>query len=175
MSRCPIAWPFLIALRVLLGVAMASSLVGAPNARADAHLPAAQGLAAMTTAEAKARGEALKAELWTIYQELRAAGKLAPLQTDITRYVRPYVTPGSTFRDAEMTLRAAGFTIERPDPGRGSDPNRPRDWSAVLARISSFDDRFPFRTSLYVTLLPGSPGDYSRVETVTASFFMSGP
>jgi hypothetical protein len=131
---------------------------------------------AMTVANQDAGGQALKSELRKVYEELKAARKLAPVKTDITQSVLPYVAPGNSFQDAEITLRAAGFTIPPyPKPEQASDPNRPQDWYAVVARISPFVESFPFKVSVYVTLLPKSPGDYTSVEKVTAHFFVSGP
>ncbi|MBV8696500.1 hypothetical protein [Bradyrhizobium sp.] len=131
---------------------------------------------AMNTTKNEARGQALKSELWKVYEELKAAGKLSPAGTDVTQSVLPFVSPGNSFEDAETTLRAAGFTIPpHPKPELANDPNKPRDWYAVVARISPFAESFPFKVSAYVTLLPQSPGNYTIVEKVTARFFVSGP
>ena len=152
---------YAIAVLAFLGVGMASSLSRPLDCR---------------TVEGEARGHALKDELWKLYKELRATGKLGSPSTDISETVLPYVPPGTSFCDAETTLRAAGFVVGSfPTSDRASDPNRPWQWYGVVARISSFAESFPFKVSLYVTLLPPSPGDYTSVEKVTARFFVSGP
>jgi hypothetical protein len=71
-------------------------------------------------------------------------------------------------------LRSAGFSVEpHPDLNQTANPNRPKDWYAVIASISPFVERFPTKVSVYVTLLPRSPGDYTVVANVSAAFLTS--
>ncbi len=158
-----------------LGNGMASSSLSSSNRQAAGSVVTEKQSAAAATAEDE-RGHALKSELWKLYNELKTARKLGPVSTDITERVLPYVAPGISFQEAETILRAAGFKMPPyPKPQRASDPNRPRDWYAVVAWISPFAESFPFKVSVSVTLQPKSPGDYTSVEKVGAHFFVSGP
>ena len=122
------------------------------------------------------RGRELQAALRNAYHQLRSSGKLAGLNTDVTSYVLPYLPPGISFEEAEMILADAGFALgPHPGPDQANNPNRATDWYAVLARISPFVEDPPNKVSVYVTLLPKSPGDYLTVDKLTASFFISGP
>ncbi len=94
----------------------------------------------------------------------------------MTDVVRPYIPVGMTFTDAEAILRDAGFTIySYPDQHKANAVNRSKHWYAVLAAIPFVKRRFMFRTDLYVSLLPKSPGDYTDVTRVTATVFVTGP
>jgi hypothetical protein len=122
------------------------------------------------------RGKELRAALQRAYEDLRAARKLSGGGTDMTDAVLPYIQTGMSFSDAETILRSAGFSVEpHPDLSQGSNPHKATDWYAVLARISPFDAGFMSKVSLYVSLLPASPGDYSSVAKVSAKIFTSMP
>jgi hypothetical protein len=130
----------------------------------------------MPSEDTEKRGQELKTALQQAYHQLRSSGKPLGLNTDVTSYVLPYLPPGISFKDAEQILADAGFAVgSRPNPSQANNPNRASDWYAVLARISPFVEDTPNKVSVYVTLLPKSPGDYSIVEKLTASFFVSGP
>jgi hypothetical protein len=114
------------------------------------------------------RGIKLRAELDRTFERLWRAG--LSRETDVTASMLPYIFPGMTFEEAERVLKAAGFEV-RPHPGirEEQDRNRPTDWYAVHAAISDFSPiRIFGRVTVYVSLYPASPGDYSRVENIKA-------
>jgi hypothetical protein len=98
--------------------------------------------------------------------------------TDITADVAPFFPEGMPFDQAEDMLRRAGFSVGRhPDlaPPPEVKVNRSKDWYGVVAAISPFASGFLTRVNLYVTLMPKAPGDYSSVERVRATIFLSMP
>jgi hypothetical protein len=134
------------------------------------------GMRKMSPEEIERRGKELRAALHQTYEELVASEKVSGLETDISGYIAPYIFAGITFDDAESILRAAGFSLNpRPPDNQAKNPNKAKDWYAVLARISPFVQRVIGKVSVYVTLFPKSPGDYTVVENVQASFFVSMP
>jgi hypothetical protein len=125
------------------------------------------------------RGKELRAALERKYQQISAGEvRVDPFHgADVTDAVLPYIPVGSSFSDAETILRHAGFFVGgHPDVNTQFGPNHGKDWYAVLASISPFARwQMFFRTSLYVVLLPRSPGDYSVVSKIRATFFVMGP
>ncbi len=149
----------------------------AANESADNfHVAEQKGQHEMSMADLQNRGKELAAKLQTTYQELSDANELAGglHGTDITEAVRQYIPTGTPFSDAEIMLRSAGFVIEpHPDLTLPPNPNRAQDWYGVIAEIAPFAKSLIGKTDLYVTLLPISPGDYSTVYKVSATFFIS--
>jgi hypothetical protein len=128
----------------------------------------------MNDSDIEARGKKLHEQLSRVYDELGKAQKLSGGGTDISDALPPYIVPGMSFREAEAVLRAAGFIIRpHPDPRKAADPNRATDWYGVLAVIKPFKKLFLGHSDLYVTLLPKQPGDYSTVDKVNATVFVS--
>lgn len=124
------------------------------------------------------RGKALRATLEQTYQKLVAAHELRGglHGTDVTDAVLPYVPIGISFGDAEAILRAAGFDVgPHPDINAPAKPNRPKDWYAVISKINPFISTFSAKVSIYISLLPKSPGDFTSVFEVQATFFVLGP
>ncbi len=125
------------------------------------------------------RGAELRVALQRAYQRVAAANGLgAPHGADVTEDVLPFIPTGTPFNDAVTILKSAGFDI-LPYPGVNAppNPNRAKDWYALLARISPYTSGFldrldPIdRVDLYVSLLPPSPGEYTTVATVAATFY----
>jgi hypothetical protein len=120
------------------------------------------------------RGKKLREQLSRVYDELQKTQKLSGRGTDISDALPPFIFPGMSFREAEDTLRAAGFIIQpHPDLSEATDPNRATDWYGVLAVINPFRKLFLGHSELYVTLLPRQPGDYGIVDKVKATIFVS--
>jgi len=123
-------------------------------------------------------GRELRAKLQQTYKKLVDSNDLRGglHGTDVTYAVLPYVPIGTSFSEAEAILRSAGFVVgPHPDSNPPPNPNRPKDWYAVVAQITPFAQKFPYRTDIYVSLLPESPGDYTIVSRVHAQFFISLP
>jgi hypothetical protein len=130
----------------------------------------------MGAADLHERGQALLASLQETYKRLQDDRRLSGSSTDITESVLRFIPAGISFADAEAILRDAGFSIEYPEQYLKIDPrNRPRDWYAVLGVKDPFVQLWVGKVSVYVTLLPKSPGDYSAVEKVSASLWVSLP
>lgn len=120
------------------------------------------------------RGAELRAALEANYKKLVKLNEIHPPDTDTTDIVTQYIPVGTKFSEAEDVLRAAGFRIEpHLKLNESANPNRSRDWYAVLANISPFVSNFHFRVDLAVELLPKVPGDYTDVAEITATFFLS--
>ncbi len=121
-------------------------------------------------------GRELRIKLEETYKKLVDTNGLRLLETDVTYAVLPSIPVGTSFSEAEAILRNAGFVVEpHPTPNSLPDPNKPKDWYAVLASIAPFHKKFPFITDLYVMLYPDSPGDYKSVTKISATFLTSGP
>lgn len=121
-------------------------------------------------------GKELRIKLEEIYKKLVDTNGLRLLKTDVTYAVLPFLPVGTSFSEAEAILRNAGFVVEpHPTLNSLSNPNKPKDWYAVLASIAPFHKKFPFVTDLYVMLYPNSPGDYKSVTKISATFLTSGP
>jgi hypothetical protein len=128
--------------------------------------------------ELKRRGKELRAALQRRHLQLVVNNvRIDPVGgVDATDAVLPYIPVGTSFSDAEAILRHAGFVIgKHPNLNAPPDINRGKDWYAVVAEISPFSTWLLVRTDFYVELLPRSPGDYSTVSKVSASFFITGP
>ena len=119
------------------------------------------------------RGADLRTSLKKKYAELVSSGKLSGGRNNITNSVLPFIPIGISFDEAETILRAAGFNVEPyPDLNAPPNPNRTRDWYGVVATIPAFVERFGMKVSVYIMLLPKSPGDYTTVSDVKASFLV---
>jgi hypothetical protein len=122
------------------------------------------------------RGKELRTALEQTYDRRDSGFGKVVHGTDVTAVVPPYIPTGTTFADAETILRDAGFTIEpHPDLTVSDDPNRPKDWYAVLAKIDPFATFLIGKATVYVSLLPPAPGDYTEVSSLSAQFFVSMP
>jgi hypothetical protein len=124
------------------------------------------------------RGKQLRAAFEDAYRSLRASGKFGGFKIDVTPVVLQYISIGTSFDDAEAILQSAGFFIfPHPDldaPENGpQNPNRSKLWYAVTAWINPFDQFFPSKISLDVLMLPKSPGDYTTVDKMLATFVIS--
>lgn len=127
----------------------------------------------MSAKDLEERGTKPRAELETIFERLLNSGKLNR-QIDITSSIAPYISGGMTFEESESILRAAGFTVyPHPDARKAQDPNRARDWYSVYAEIPNFSRRIFGSVTVAVSLLPESPGDYSKIKNVSATLFLS--
>ena len=123
-------------------------------------------------------GKKLAEDLQIRFDELLNTNKLdGGLEgTDITNVVLSSIAPGMTFDSAEEILRDAGFTVSpRPSLDEAHNPNRPRDWFAVMATVHHYKYLQIGYASVYVTLFPPKPGDYESISNVVAKIFLSTP
>jgi hypothetical protein len=123
-------------------------------------------------------GGSLREDIEQAYRMLAAEGRLisGPRGVDVVGVVGKSIKIGIQFSDAEEILRSAGFSVgSRPDADASTNPNRSRDWYAVVASLP-LAPTGPFqKATVYVTLLPLRPGDYSVVAGLSASIIISTP
>ena len=62
------------------------------------------------------RGARLRLELERAYQDLRHTGDFKPAGNDVSSIVKKYVPVGTSFANAETTLRSSGFNIDPLPP-----------------------------------------------------------
>ncbi len=122
--------------------------------------------------ELEERGIKLRVELEGIFAALSSSGKLNR-ENDISTAIAPYIAAGMTFDESEHVLRAAGFDVSPHSVvPEARDSNGPSDRYTVLASIRNFSKRFLGSVTVYVTLYPKSPGDYSEIKDVRAKIFV---
>ncbi|MEY9142028.1 hypothetical protein [Bradyrhizobium elkanii] len=119
-----------------------------------------------------------RAFLEGLYDRLSNGSRINGYKVDITNEVASFFPKGMDFGEAEVFLRLAGFSIDpRPGLKQSTDPieiqNRHVDWYAGGGSINPFRKHFPGHSSLSISLLPASPEDYSTVQRVTATIFLS--
>ncbi|WP_041492830.1 hypothetical protein [Burkholderia lata] len=120
-------------------------------------------------------GKRFRIEIDKAYQKVPKSGSTQEIDKagDITWLAVRYIPLGSSFDDAEIILRAAGFAVgARPGPNQpGSLPHR----YDVVARIEQYRTSLLFsRTDVSVLLSPKAPGDFQDgVSAVFASFTTS--
>lgn len=111
-----------------------------------------------------------------LHQRLSDEHKLRGAGTDVTADIAPFIPKGMDLGSAEAFLRAAGFEV---GPRHGLNPppevNRSADWFGVVARLDPTRPALQRKDTLYITLMPRSPDDYSIVESVSATIFVSMP
>ncbi|NIF39486.1 hypothetical protein F3J14_00910 [Burkholderia sp. Tr-862] len=121
------------------------------------------------------RGKRFRTEIDKAYQKLPKSGPTQEIEEagDITWLAVRYIPVGSSFDDAEVILRAAGFSV-RPRPGPNQPGKLPHRYD-VVARIEQYRTTLFFsRTDVYVLLSPKAPGDfYDGVSAIFASFTTS--
>jgi hypothetical protein len=117
-----------------------------------------------TPEELQQRGKELRAALDKAYDQTRA---VRAHEIDITETVLPYIPVGISFVDAEGIVRNAGFSVERPDLEKSRA--RGGDWYAVTAIIPFFRQPLLGKVSIYLYLIPKSPGDYTTVAKIKAA------
>lgn len=119
-------------------------------------------------------GKRLRIEIDEAYQKLPKSGSTQEIEKagNITWLAVRYIPLGSSFDDAEVILRSAGFSVG-PRPGPNQPGNRP-DRYDVVALIDGYRSNLVSRTNVYVFLSPKAPGDfYDGVSAIFASFTTS--
>src|SRR5262245_38143180 len=125
------------------------------------------------------RGARLRVELERAYQDLRRTGEFKSAGNDVTSIVKKYVPVGTSFADAETTLRSAGFNIE-PLPPRESSKNpyplgNGEDKRSAIFGTFVLAQHGVSRMTVEVTLLPKILGaDHNTVKGVHAAIYYRG-
>ena len=118
-------------------------------------------------------GKNLRAEIDKTYKELQEQKKLKPGEpADISAVVLKYIPVHSTFDEAEIILKAAGFQVG-PRPGATVAGNRPDRYNVVSGINPYNSSLFVGKTSIWVSLIPPKPGNYKEIEKVEANISVS--
>ncbi|WP_124835571.1 hypothetical protein [Burkholderia sp. Bp9031] len=119
-------------------------------------------------------GRRLRVEIDEAYQKLPKSGPIQEIEKagDITWLAVRYIPLESSFDDAEVILRGAGFSVgPRPDKNQPGNLQHRYD---VIARIDGYRSNVVSRTNVSVFLSPKAPGDfYDGVSAIFASFTTS--
>jgi hypothetical protein len=128
------------------------------------------------------RGARLRRELEREYQDLRHTGEFKSAGNDVSPIVRKYVPVGTSFANAETTLRSSGFEIVPLPPQE--PPKTPSPLSSgeheLMMRSAIFGtlvlaQHGVSRITVEVTLLPKISGaDHTTVKGVHATIYYRG-
>jgi hypothetical protein len=128
------------------------------------------------------RGARLRLELERAYQDLRRTGDFKSAGNDVSSIVKKYVPVGTSFANAETTLRSSGFNID-PLPPREPPENPSPLWSdeqKLMMRFAIFGtlvlaQQGVSRITVEITLLPKILGaDDNTVKGIHAAIYYRG-
>jgi hypothetical protein len=147
-----------------------------------AHADAANRRNHVNALDFQERGARLRLELERAYQDLRHTGGFKSAGNDVSSIVKKYVPVGTSFADAETTLRSSGFDID-PLPPREPPENPSPLWSdehelkmrfAIFGTLVLAQQGFS-RITVEITLLPEKSGvDHNTVKGVHAAIYYRG-
>jgi hypothetical protein len=147
-----------------------------------AHADAADQRNQMNALDFQERGARLRLELERAYQDLRHTGGFKSTGNDVSSIVEKYVPVGTSFANAETTLRSSGFNID-PLPPREPPKNPSPLWGgehklmmrfAIFGTLVLAQQGFS-RITVEITLLPEILGaDYNTVKGVHAAICYRG-
>jgi hypothetical protein len=129
------------------------------------------------------RGARLRVELERTYHDLRHTGEFKSAGNDVSSIVKKYIPIGTSFVNAESTLRASGFNIGSLPPREPPDDPSPLGNAehestmgfAIFARLV-LAQRGVSSITAEVTLLPSriSGADANTVKSVHAAIYYRG-
>lgn len=120
------------------------------------------------------RGARLRLELEHAYQDLRRTGEFKSAGNDVSPIVKKYVPVGTSFVDAQTTLRSSGFEID-PSPPREPPKNASPLWRFAIFATLVLAQRGVSRITVETTLLPKTPeADHNTVNGVHAAIYYRG-
>jgi len=128
------------------------------------------------------RGVQLRLALERAYHDLRHTGDFKSAGNDVSSIVKKYVPVGTSFADAETTLRSSGFNID-PLPPREPPKNTSPLWSGdhkSMMRFAIFGtlvlaQKGVSRITVEITLLPKILGiDHNTVRGIRAAIYYRG-
>jgi hypothetical protein len=115
--------------------------------------------AAHSSADLRRQGKLLRAEIDAKFDKLTSSDNLGA-GVDVTAIVTKYVPPGISFDDAKQMLQAAGLSGGLTVDGK------------FFFRV--FLGGWFFKDTIFgVFLIPSSPGDFSVVQAVRGSLFVT--
>jgi hypothetical protein len=103
----------------------------------------------MNALDFQERGARLRVELERAYQDLRHTGGFKSDGNDVSSTVKKYVPVGTSFANAETTLRSSGFTI---------DPLPPREPPENPSPLSKGEHKLMTRVAIAATLVLAQKG-----------------
>jgi hypothetical protein len=122
------------------------------------------------------RGARLRLELERAYQDLRHTGGFKSAGNDVSSIVEKYVPVGTSFANAETTLRSSGFDIG-PLPPREPPKNPEHELMmrfAIFGTLVLAQQGFS-RITVEITLLPKIlEADHNTVKGVHAAIYYRG-
>jgi hypothetical protein len=120
------------------------------------------------------RGARLRLELERAYQDLRRTGEFKSAGNDVSSIVRKYVPVGTSFANAQTTLRSSGFEID-PLPPREPPKNPSPLWKFAIFGTLVLAQRGVSRITVETTLLPKTmDADHNTVKGVHAAIYYRG-
>ena len=119
------------------------------------------------------RGARLRRALERAYQDLRHTGEFKSAGNDVSSILKKFVPVGTSFDNAEVTLRSSGFDI---DP---ASPREPPKHASPLWRFAIFGtlvlaQHGVSKITVETTLLPKSKDDRNTVKSVHAVIYYRG-
>jgi hypothetical protein len=127
------------------------------------------------------RGARLRLELQRAYQDLRHTGEFKSAGNDVSSIVQKYVPVGTSFANAETTLRSSGFNIDLPPREPSNNPSPLwSDEHKLMMRFAIFGtlvlaQQGVSRITVEITLLPKILGaDHNTVKGVHAAIYYRG-
>jgi hypothetical protein len=120
------------------------------------------------------RGARLRLELERAYQDLRRTGEFKSAGNDVSSIVKKYVPVGTSFANAQTTLRSSGFDID-PLPPREPPKNSSPLWRFAIFGTLVLAQQGVSRITVETTLLPKISGaDHNTVKGVHAAIYYRG-
>lgn len=120
------------------------------------------------------RGARLRLELERAYQDLRRTGEFKSAGNDVSAIVKKYVPVGTSFANAQTTLRSSGFEID-PLPPREPPKNASPLWKFAIFGTLVLAQKGVSRITVETTLLPTtSETEHNTVKGVHAAIYYRG-
>ena len=121
----------------------------------------------MNQADLQVRGKQLRAAVDKRYRQLDEKDQINPQRgNNIDDVVTPFIAIGSSFDEAEIILRAAGFKVSP----RQKHPYIINQY-LVYASIDPYALKGMGKTGVTITLEPKNPNDWSSIEKLSAAIF----
>ena len=139
-----------------------------------AHADAVEQRNQINALDFQERGARLRLELERAYQDLRRTGEFKSAGNDVSPIVKKYVPVGTSFADAQTTLRSSGFEID-PTPPRYPPKNASPLWKFAIFGTLVLAQKGVSRITVETTLLPKtSEADHNTVKGVHATIYYRG-
>jgi hypothetical protein len=120
------------------------------------------------------RGARLRLELERAYQDLRRTGEFKSAGNDVSSIVKKHIPVGTSFANAQTTLRSAGFDIDTLPP-REPPKNPSPLWRFSIFGTLVLAQRGVSKITVEATLLPTTmDSDHNTVKGVHAAIYYRG-